>query len=197
MRRIFIRSARGLIYIKYWAMLNCFYYDTTVSLVHKMMLTLKRPRYFYSRWCPRGVPLKKTIFPPEFCNEICTIHVFTIETIIPEKNVKCCTVSKWRPNNRFLFRVASILAKIWKNHFSKGIFQWNLAPSRRTWIDLHYWNNILKTLFRLKMAAKTIFGYCAIMLIYENDGVDLNFFASKEAYPIVRQLEKITIKKRK
>ena len=38
------------------------------------------------------------------------------------------------------------------------------------------------------------------MLIYanyrENDGVDLIFFfASKEAYPIVRQLEKITVKK--
>ena len=38
------------------------------------------------------------------------------------------------------------------------------------------------------------------MLIYatwrENDGVDLNFFfASKEAYPIVRQLEKIMVKK--
>ena len=37
------------------------------------------------------------------------------------------------------------------------------------------------------------------MLIYanlrENDWVDLNFFASKEAYPIVRQLEKITVKK--
>ena len=37
------------------------------------------------------------------------------------------------------------------------------------------------------------------MLIYanyrENDGVDLNFFASKEAYPIVRQLKKITVKK--
>ena len=34
-----------------------------------------------------------------------------------------------------------------KNHFPKGIFQWNLAQtfqSRRTWIDLHYWNNISK-----------------------------------------------------
>ena len=30
----------------------------------------------------------------------------------------------------------------------------------------------------------------------ENDGVDfIFFFASKEAYPIVRQLEKITVKK--
>ena len=34
-------------------------------------------------------------------------------TIIPEKNsLKCYTNSKWRPNNRFLFCVVSILAKI-------------------------------------------------------------------------------------
>ena len=32
-----------------------------------------------------------------------------------------------------------------KNHFPKGIFQWNLRLKvGRTWIDLHYWNNILK-----------------------------------------------------
>ena len=39
------------------------------------------------------------------------------------------------------------------------------------------------------------------MLIYTKSektmGVDLNFFASKEAYPVVRQLEKITVKKAK
>ena len=33
-----------------------------------------------------------------------------------------CTVSKWRPNNRFLFRVISILAKFWKNTFPKEFF---------------------------------------------------------------------------
>ena len=27
-----------------------------------------------------------------------------------------------------------------KNYFPKRIFQWNLAQTRRTWIDLHYWN---------------------------------------------------------
>ena len=34
------------------------------------------PRYFYSHWCPRGFhgPPKKTTFPLEFCNEICTIY---------------------------------------------------------------------------------------------------------------------------
>ena len=36
-----------------------------------------------------------------------------------------------------------------------------------------------------------------MLISEENDGVDLFlfFFASKEAYPIVRQLEKITVKK--
>ena len=36
-----------------------------------------------------------------------------------EKKNKCCTVSKWRPNNRFLFHVISILAKIWKEKTKK------------------------------------------------------------------------------
>ena len=39
-----------------------------------------------------------------------------------KKNWKCCTVSKWRPNNRFLFRFISILAKIWKTTFPKEFF---------------------------------------------------------------------------
>ena len=34
----------------------------------------------------------------------------------------CCTISKWRPNNRFLFRVISILVKIWKTTFPKEFF---------------------------------------------------------------------------
>ena len=110
------------------------------------LLTLKWPRYFYSRWCPRGVPWtpQKTTFLPEFCNEI------------------------WTKFSPFLFRVISILAKFWQNHFPKGIFQWNLAQRRRTWIDSHYWNNILKIFFRFKMLAKTNFWYCTIMLIYAN-----------------------------
>ena len=42
-----------------------------------------------------GTPLKKTTFPPEFCNEICTIYVWTItnhnsekknENVVPLKN---------------------------------------------------------------------------------------------------------------
>ena len=37
-------------------------------------------------------------------------------------NWKCYTVSKWRPNNRFLFRIISILAKIWKTTFPKEFY---------------------------------------------------------------------------
>ena len=36
---------------------------------------------------------------------------------------KFCTVLKWRPNNQFLFRVISILAKIWKTIFPKELFK--------------------------------------------------------------------------
>ena len=80
-------------------------------------LTLKWPRYH---------------FPTEIFAMKCAPYMYALlETIIPGKNLKCCTVSKWcnilsfspelcytiskwRPNNRFLFRVVSILAKIWK-----------------------------------------------------------------------------------
>ena len=90
------------------------------------MLTLKWPRYFYSRWCPRGfhgTPLKKTTFPSEFCNEICTTYVRAIKNHNSEKKFrKCCTISKWLPNIRFLFCVISILAKIWKTTFPKEFF---------------------------------------------------------------------------
>ena len=98
-----------------------YFYNLDISLV-----TLKWPRYFYSRWCPRGVhgtSLKKTTFPPEFCNEICTMYVWTIKNHNSAKKFwKCYTVSKWWPNNRFLFRVISILAEIWKTTFPKEFF---------------------------------------------------------------------------
>ena len=39
-----------------------------------------------------------------------------------KKKWKCCSVSKWRSNNQFLFRVISILAKIWTTFFPKEFF---------------------------------------------------------------------------
>ena len=85
-------------------------------------LTLKWPKYFYSHWCPGGP--WKTTFPPEFCNEICTIYVWAIKiTILQKKKYrKCCTISKWQPNNWFLFRLISIFAKIWKTTFPNEFF---------------------------------------------------------------------------
>ena len=74
-----------------------------------------------------------------------------------KKILKCCNVSKWRPNNQFLFCVISIFGQILKNHFSKGIFQWNLAQRRRISIDLHYWITFKKKIFRFKMVAKYFF----------------------------------------
>ena len=114
-------------------------------------------------------PLKKTTFPREFSNEIGTIYVWTIKNHNSGiKCWKCCTVSKWRPNNRFSFCIISILAKIWKTTFPKEFFNeiW-LKVGKHEYI-LRNWNNILKKLFRFKMAAKTMFWYCAIMLIYAN-----------------------------
>ena len=39
------------------------------------------------------------------------------------------------------------VTKIWKTTFPKEFFQWNVAQSRRTWIDLHYWNKILQKIW--------------------------------------------------
>ena len=117
-------------------------------------LTVKWPRYFYSRWCPRGggrgsmEPPWENHFPTRILqwnlHHICTGYKKS-QFFKKKKKKKRCSVSKWRPNNRFLFRVISILAKFWKKtHFPKGIFQWILAQRRRIWIDLHYWNKIFK-----------------------------------------------------
>ena len=53
-------------------------------------------------------------------HHICTGHKKS--QFCNKKKFKCCTVSKWRPNNRFLFHVISILAKFWKTTFSKEFF---------------------------------------------------------------------------
>ena len=88
------------------------------KLKKKAILHLSDQGTFYSRYSP-----EKTTFPPEFCNEICNIIWTGHKKItILQKIFKCCTVSKWRPNNRFLFRVISILAKFWKTTFPEEFF---------------------------------------------------------------------------
>ena len=56
-------------------------------------------------------PPKKTTFPPEFCNEIGTIYVCTIRNYNSEKK-NVVPFQNGGRNNRFLFRIISILAKI-------------------------------------------------------------------------------------
>ena len=128
-------------------------------------LTLKWPRYFYSRWCPRGVPRDSTVenhFPSRILqwnlNHVCMDYKKI--TILQKKKKKMKILYRFKnggPITDFNFVSFWFWPKSEKKHFSKGIFQWNLAQSRRTWIHLHYWNNICKKLFRFKMTAKTIF----------------------------------------
>ena len=92
------------------------------------LLTLKWPRYFYSRWCTKGgsmePPPRENHFPTGILQwNLHHIYVRDIKNHNSAKNFfECCTVSKWRPNNRFLFRVISILAKFWKTTFPKEFF---------------------------------------------------------------------------
>ena len=70
-----------------------------------------------------GTPPEKTTFPPEFLNYLYTISIYTNHNHISGKKIQnICTVSKWRPNNQFSFRVISISAKIWKPTFPKEFF---------------------------------------------------------------------------
>ena len=82
---------------------------------------------------PKAVPwtpLKKTTFPPEFGNEICTIYYVRAIKITSlhkkkKKKMKCCTLSKWRPSNLFLFRVIFsffFFFRFWPK-FEKNTFQ--------------------------------------------------------------------------
>ena len=83
LKYIFAGWIKGILFEIY-----CHCFSVNNSKVYLSNLTLKWPRYFYSRWCPRGVswnPLRKTTFPPEFCNEICTMYVRAINITILQK----------------------------------------------------------------------------------------------------------------
>ena len=106
-----------------------------------------------------GTPLRKTLSHRNFAMKFAPYMYALLETIIPEKKFKCCTVSEWRPNSPIFISRRFDFGQNLKNHFPKGIFN-------EMWLKV---GNILKKkIFRFKMAAKTIFGYCAIMLIYAN-----------------------------
>ena len=81
---------------------------------------------------------------------------------------KCCTVLKWRPNNRFLFRIISILAKIWKTFYPKEFFN-------EIWLKKgeHKYIYITEITFKtnysiLKWRPKQFFDIAQITLIYAN-----------------------------
>ena len=70
---------------------------------------------------PWNPPLIKPLYHLNFAMKFAPYLYALLETLIPEKKLECCTVLKWRPNNRFLFRVIFILAKIWKTTFPKDL----------------------------------------------------------------------------
>ena len=72
---------------------------------------------------PNGVPWNplKTLSHRNFAIKLAPYMSVLSKTIIREK-VKCQTVSKWRPNNRFLFCVISTFVKIGKTAFTKEFF---------------------------------------------------------------------------
>ena len=111
-----------------------------------LLLTLKWPRYFYSRSCPSWVPRDPTVeshFPSRILKWI--LHHICMDykkSQFCKKKWKCCSVLKWRPNNHFFYFVSFRFWPKFEKPFLNGIFQWNLAQSRRIWIHLHYWNNI-------------------------------------------------------
>ena len=47
-----------------------------------------------------------------------------------KKKFKCCSVSKWQPNNQFLFRVISILAKFLKKPLSQRNFSMKFGSKK-------------------------------------------------------------------
>ena len=113
--------------------------------------------------------------------------MYTLNTTIfqQKKYLKFFTVSKWRPNNRFSFRVISISAKIWKNTFPKEFFN-------EIWLKVgdYEYNNIAEIKFGhfyscVILEAKHFFPDPPKMLIYanylENDVADLNFFFAKRS----------------
>ena len=92
-------------------------------------LTLKWPRYFYSRWCPRGGSMEpapeKTTFPPEFCNEICTIYVRDIKNHNSAKKKKKINVVPFQNGGQITdFCFESF--RFWPN-FEKPLSQRNFS----------------------------------------------------------------------
>ena len=103
------------------------YVSVTSTSVNTFKWHLKVTKVLLLPLVPKGgsmePPLRKPLSHQNFAMKLhhtCTGH--NKITILQKKKNKCYTVSKWRPNNRFLFRVILILAKFWKITFPKEFF---------------------------------------------------------------------------
>ena len=83
-------------------------------------------------WLTGYISVYKLATLRSFCGS--RSHIYIKYNHIPVKQLNIGTISKWWPNNQFLFLCHFDFYKNLKNHFSKGIFQWNLAQNRRSWI---------------------------------------------------------------
>ena len=138
-------------------------------------------------------PLRKPLSPRYFVMNT-TFYIYTLMTTIFEREkMEKNTISEWQPNKRFLARVISVLAKIWKKNL-KEMFQWVLSRCGRAWINLHCWNQILDFIFITAWLRGNFFRAspspkCYFMLINEKTTGPIQIsFTSKEAYPSGWQL---------
>ena len=76
----------------------------------------------------------------------------------PKKNV-----SKWWPMIYFVSHHFNF-GKNMKNHFAKGIFQWNLSHNRKLWIQ-HCWNKNSKGFFFLFLCLFVLFLFFCFLLV--------------------------------
>ena len=102
-----------------------------------LILTLNCIRYPALPWCITGgsmEPPRENTFPPNFLI-IFTPYVYTlITTIFQEKKYKIFVPFQ---NGGQITDFHFVSFRFWskfENHFPKGIFQWNLAQIRRSWI---------------------------------------------------------------
>ena len=107
-------------------------------------LKFKCLSYFSLPFVHKGGPLGpnhfKVLFGRNFSTKLAPYLYTPKTTINQQKNIKKCCVSKWRPKTFFFFCENSHVTKIWKKKkkkkkkkpFPNGIFQWNLAQSKRT-----------------------------------------------------------------
>ena len=110
-----------------------------VQVLHMMFtrLTLNCIRYPALPLVHKGgsmEPPKKTTFPPEFFNYLYPMYIYTNRNHISgEKNKRYVLFQNGGQITDFHFATFRFWPKF-ENHFPEGIFQWNLAQIRRSWI---------------------------------------------------------------